>query len=274
MVKPVIVYLDSQDFSRFSPSHADYEKLLPVKSELIKLKHDGLAIFPFSDIHVFENLPKSLEDGSFGLERVGAIVEMCGQDHFSSSIELMEYELKKLASKVRRYGHFRNAVLSPEWFASLDLSSKEMVDYRKLAKAQLKGSALSRNHRRALVREVERSRGSISDHSLVMAGVDDLIGKTPFLESDRSVLVKYLQGKSSQATLNLALMRGVRDLISFSQWVVANWENGSVFVSNLRARNDSTSLSLIKFYDQMRGLIERLNISSTPVLRATLEKTP
>jgi len=77
----LIIYLDSQDFSKFSPSHSDYEKLLPVKNELMKLKMEGVAIFPFSDIHVFENLPKSPEDGPFGLERIRTIVEICGEEH-------------------------------------------------------------------------------------------------------------------------------------------------------------------------------------------------
>jgi len=96
MSDPVVVYLDSQDFSRFCSFHRDYGACNSIKQELLGLKQSGQARFVFSDVHVFENLPVSYENSAPGLERIRAIVELCGHDHLPSSITLVEHELHQL----------------------------------------------------------------------------------------------------------------------------------------------------------------------------------
>jgi len=60
----------------------------------------------------------------------------------------MEFELRQIASKDKKYKRLAGESLSKDWFSDLNLSTKLMVDYRAIVKTQAKNFTLSRNQRR------------------------------------------------------------------------------------------------------------------------------
>jgi hypothetical protein len=75
------VYLDSQDFSRFTDIHPDYAETLPILTELRALKAAGQVRSVYSDIHLFEGLPYDRDAFKPGLARAKVIAELCDKNN-------------------------------------------------------------------------------------------------------------------------------------------------------------------------------------------------
>lgn len=254
MKAPLRVYLDSQDFSRMSPSHPDYKSTLAIKQELLKLSRLGVAQFLFSDIHVFECLPTDPLKSGEGLERMRTIVELCGKNNLPASTSLMVHELRKLSAQDESYRKLGRIELSTDWFPEFEMPLTEAIDWRAICRKQLSETNLPRNQRRALEKKVMASRTSIAKQDLVDAGLQSFLQKFPFRPQDVDSLVDYVKGKKGRETLGQLVKNGLDDLILFSEWLVANWETGQPLVSNLRAVGKGFSRNLEDFYDKMQAL--------------------
>lgn len=252
--RPLTVYLDSQDISRFSPSSGDYESFLPVRNQLLALRDQGAVRFPFSDIHLFECLPTDPRETDWGIERVRTIAEFSAGYNLPNSGSLIEFEVKSLIAKHNRSRS--RPTLSNEWFGDLRLPGDTWDRYRSSIKDHLKdlpGLKLNRKLRRAAMKKVGREVESMSNAEFAAGGLDGLMEVSPFRPTDKGRLLLALRNQGSQAGVTELLRDGLRDIENFAHWMVANWERSKGFVENLRSVSDRVQTVLDDFFAEITG---------------------
>jgi len=227
---PAIVYLDSQDFSRFSPSHGDYEKFRAVMDELLSLKEHGLARFVFSDIHVFESLPTERAAFKPGLERIRAIAMLCGTNNLPSFIDSMEFELRCMVATSQGGP---SPVAPRDWFPELPFPEPSRPGIKAAAK-ELPNLQLNRRARRQLERAFSKGGLGPTPKAQAEASARELMATYPFLKADHPRIVAYFQGVGSWSGVHEAVRNGLRDIVSFSDWLLDNWDRGESLVGALR----------------------------------------
>lgn len=256
MPLPLKVYLDSQDFSRFSANHAEASEYLPIKRALLDLRRRGVAEFVFSDIHVYECLPVDPKHGQEGMARIEAIVELCGQSNLPASGNVVEYELKKLAAA---RGCYRSPVLlSEDWFPEFELGEVSAFDMKAVMKSEIaKQPGISRIQRRMALKNAKKERRRMTLEEANQAGLKDLLAKYPIRKSDVSRILGIIRGTVSHGELIYVIKDGLREITSFCKWAIENWAEGEVFIRNLRDASMNFHTAAIRFYDDMRGLHEK-----------------
>lgn len=253
----ITVYLDSQDFSRFSPHHSDYAEYAPLRRELIELKQRGLARFAFSDVHIWEALPWDYASNEAGLERVRTIAEFCGREHFSSASALVEYELRSLTC-----GY--NEAIWPEWYPYVEF---ERPNRERMANEVISEIAHNRNQRRIARKAMRR----LPETRAAIEIADEIISKYPFMAGGKHALRSYTTHRVGWDAVERALREGLQDIVGFSEWLVANWEHGQRFVAGLRGGNQAFQGALVQLFDKMHMLFQQsrmTNCGTTELLNA------
>lgn len=246
-MQPVIVYLDSQDFSRFSPSHRDYEAALPVKRQLLSLREQGVARFVFSDVLFFEALPTAPKFIGQGLERIRAIAEICGNDHLPSGVTIVEHEFKALAGSTE-------ALDWTEWYPRFEI---ERPNRQAELKEWISNTATNRKHRRTLTKLTNKR----LDPALSKLGAEQLLQKYPLLQSGKSIIQAYFLDESTWPDLKQLILDGLSDIVALSEWLRNNWKHGQSFMESLRAGNKRMQTSLSRYYDDMKSTFEKSSLS-------------
>lgn len=229
--KPPLVYLDSQDFSRFSPSHAEYEKYRAVMRDLLVLKEQGLARFAFSDIHIFESLPANRSAFKPALERMRTIGMICGSNNLPSFFDFMKFELRCMVADV--LGRPRPKAPPSDWFPDLPFPEPSRARYKDAVK-ELVEPRLNRQVRRHLERTLSKRTANPVSMALAETSVTELMARYPFMEADRASIIAYYRGSGSWAMVHNAVKNGLRNIVGFSDWLLDNWEHGERLVRALR----------------------------------------
>lgn len=253
MLVPVTVYLDSQDFSRFSSSHSEYAKYAQVRRELVDLKQRGIARFVFSDVHVWEAMPSDVKTGATGLERIRTIAEFCGGEHLPSASTVVEHELRSLTCGCKE-------AMWPEWYPHFEL---ERPDRGRIACELVLETARNRKQRRMLRKAMQ----SPPDAHIVGSMVDEILSKYPFLRGGRRMLRSYFSHEAEWDAVEQSVRSGLRDIVGFSEWLVANWAYGQRFVAGLREGNQTVQCALVQLFDNMRTLFEQNRMTDSGATR-------
>jgi len=103
MSKPLLIYLDSSDWSNLAAAASegdlrDREKWLDVRTRLLSARDSGRAEFRFSQTIVAEAYPLSVTHEAHGLARARAITELCGKRCLVESNTLARWEIRWLAA--------------------------------------------------------------------------------------------------------------------------------------------------------------------------------
>lgn len=245
-MRPVVVYLDSQDFSRFSPSHPDYEASLPIKQRLLALRDQGAARFVFSDVLFFEALPTEPKFIDQGLERIRTIAEMCGDDHLPSGSTIFEHEMDVLGGS--------SAVLDwTEWYPRFEMERPNI-------KAELDKWVIENSTNRKMRRALSKRISARVEPAFYKTYVDELMQKYPLLRGGRAAIEMFMRDNSTWPQLRRAILEGMRDIVQLSTWLSDNWKYNHNFSDGLRAGNRSTQESLINLYEKMRSTFNQSTI--------------
>lgn len=222
-----------------------------MKAELLELKRQGLAKFPFSDIQIYESLPTDPNNARMGLERIRTIAELAvGQNH-PSAWSLMEHEIRQLVARTNRAK--KMPVCSPEWFYGLApvpnpwerARSEKMIEW-------IEKKGMGRKERLGAISDFEKSFASGKMSKESQAIVEKLQKDFPFLRADRTEILRALVNKTSSSQLDVLLRRGVRDIENFSRWVVENWQLGQVFVNEQRKMGARMLDTTKEYFEQMK----------------------
>jgi len=193
----VSVYLDSQDFSRFSKRHKDYAKFASLKAELLALKQNGHVTFVFSDIHIYEVFPKNHTANEEGLDRIRTIAELCGKQSMPSFVSLIEHEVHAALSKIT--GRAPPA-LSHNWFPDLGIANEPL---------ERENIRRNRKERRFLERQVRKRNSPF---------MVEARNKYPFIK-DSSLFYRYYVHEAEWSDVVKMIENGMQDIKSFVSWI-------------------------------------------------------
>lgn len=240
MARPLVVYLDSQDFSKLSPSHRQHPDFKEIKRNLISLRDQGKARYVFSDVHLFECMPVERSQSHYGLERVRTIAELCGRNSLSSVTTVIEEELAALMGTPQ-------ARTWEEWFPHFHV---EAPNREEINQEVINDLGSNRKLRRAMAKVLRKKGGSRADGEEFARR---FVQEYPFMEGGKTVLRRYIEGRRSWEDVLKALYDGMRDIVPFSEWMVENWEHGQKFVMGLRQGNERAQRTLIDFHMKMKA---------------------
>lgn len=235
------VYLDSQDFSRFSKLNSSHKEYSEIKSDLLSLKKTGHARFIFSDMHIFECFPKSIDARKFGLDRIKIISEFCDSYCRPSTIETIISELRAM---VADQGDNANIQWN-HWFPDIDASVFDQIiaPHNVLSTLQ---APLNRAQRRAerTTRRAARTALSESVHKLF-----------PFRARDREMVLSHLDGSHRLPSLKPIIFAGLDDIVGLAKWLVGNWKHGEALTEIIRGPGSSLLLAMQTFKEEMERSI-------------------
>jgi len=143
----------------------------------------------------------------------------------------------------------------------------EEPDRKQITEDIIAKMASNRSQRRAAAKAL---RGP-SDTHLHQILIDEFLSKYPFLQSGKKVLAAYLARQVGWEEVEDLLRTSLRDIVGFSEWLVANWRHGQAFVGNLRDRNGHFQNALINIYTKMRDLFEHTKLSQEEATRLIKE---
>ena len=96
MNKPLIVYLDSSDYSVFSDDSKRTPEIISIENHILQLRDENKIEIRFSHINVVEAAPTKLEDKLSSLKRLQTIKKFCGHKCLASYVSVLENEIESL----------------------------------------------------------------------------------------------------------------------------------------------------------------------------------
>lgn len=240
---PLIVYLDSQDYSNLSGQSA-------LLAELVELRESDQATYVYSSAIVSECAPLTPSATKFAVERSENISKLCGRNTFISIDRILEREFFSLDSSPPT----RDQVLSinGDWFPSVD-SLLSPLDRRQGFEKVLAEKSLNRNQRRTVRSKAMRGgsfRTSAAQSMLAESQetLVEMIRTYPMKHENASLLLKYIAGIATKAQAEHALLESLRDPHWMMRWFHQHSDNLSFVPSFIRAPSKNV-------HDRMRQSI-------------------
>ena len=95
-MSPLIVYLDSNDYSIFSDESKRTPEIISIENHILQLRDENKIEIRFSHINVIEAAPTKLEDKLSSLKRLQTINKFCGKKCLVSYVSVLENEFESL----------------------------------------------------------------------------------------------------------------------------------------------------------------------------------
>jgi hypothetical protein len=288
MTRPLLIYLDSSDWSQLaaaagSEPFADRKKWLDIRRRLLAARDAGIAEYRFSVVTVQEAYSTERVHHSRGLERARAIDEVCRKHCLLDANTLWREEARRLALGNPPLG--RGIALRDDgaWYPEPDalaarFGAKLLPKMRDLLGQLLKEEVphLRREDRRKVEAVVRRDgtlepwvRERIADPAVAQAVrrmVSESFGlpdETPGLDVMARVLVGEVPPSEADQWLQ-GLMRDLPTCFALN----ATRENDKAIFGGLRAAGTSIAALLAEAADNMRLFISEVGLRSARRSRA------
>lgn len=282
-VRPLQVYLDSSDFSRFADylaGHGKPEHGL-ILDELERLIAADVIECRYTYIHIVEAAPTSDEAVRFAMERAYAIERICGRKTLAPYMNLPLIEAvgawadsrSNVLPRDRSQMHGRSD--NGEWFPSFDVVMMEIADsirsmiddvgraigehepdlvlnrkMRRLLKRKAKPNAVERDFRKQLPANWPAFEQRIR-------------AELPLSDQSSSVWRRFLLGEASVDEVSLAVAKDMSNLGVMMRWLApSGGPNLRTLPSWLRQGGED----LMRGYTQHRGQLNELKQRTTPLL--------
>lgn len=269
---PLLVYLDSSDFSTLSnPGRSNEQEV--VRSQLTGLTESGLVQFVFSGTHLMEMAPLSSTYTPAAAARADLLVELCGRNAVISFDKLVKLELGRLAEPTASTANVVSTTAEwyPEWGNMI--SPVQWVDAIKEVDITSRQHGLNRQQRRQLKKGLFKDgrpkkvtlqfladNGESNDYK-------ELVQRYPMREQDARVLGWYVVGKATAVQANEAFLESLRDPRWMMRWFAEHHGQLSPFVQYLREPAEKLLASVADIADaahQMHKLRDSLGPSYQP----------
>lgn len=222
--KPIVVYLDSSDYSTFTRP-----RLEPVQSQqlaaLRALKKRKEVMFVYSGAHIAEMSPLEAQYASAGVARTALMVELCGRTTMISYDRLMKAELLRLVER----DSIPVDVLDTNggWFPDMGslMSPLDELDILGMMQEEMDKHQMNRKARRILQKNMTKQGGFNSNFEKNIGETLDfteLLKKVPMRKRDAAVLKRYVLGTATRAQADQAFLESLRDPTFMSQWFIHN----------------------------------------------------
>ena len=236
MSKPLIVYLDSSDYSVFSDDSAKTHEISNIENQLLLLRDEGKIEIRFSHINVIEAAPTKPEDILSSSKRLQTIKRICGNKCVASYVLVLEHEIESLSK--HKPNSYQLNILNENgvWFHDFDI--KEFSYLAEDIKQEI-SKLPDRKARRKKEREVFNDDGSVKNASAYLKGSPEsfaieICRKYPILEEDAKLAARSYFNNGSTAKFLQCLSNSLSNLEILSKWYEFSWDEATQLSSFLR----------------------------------------
>lgn len=225
---PLVVYLDSSDYSALSDPRRRTAVLDKVRGELLELAKSPFVVFAFSGAHLSEISPIEAKYAQAATARADLLVELCGRNAFISVDRLINAELARLADPHTLPAQVLSS--NADWFPELDdfISPIEWADTAREIDNAIKERGLNREQRRILKRQLFKSnqpkpvmRGWLADQA-DCGDWTDILRLYPMRPEDAKILGRYMLGHATPEQAEMAFLESLRDPRWMMRWFAAH----------------------------------------------------
>ncbi|MBL8693164.1 MAG: hypothetical protein JNJ88_03630 [Planctomycetes bacterium] len=220
MRKPILVYLDSSDYSHLSDARSG--ERAAIMSQLRDWVRSGAITCVFSAAHISEMAPLEVAHSPAAVDRTRVLVELCGRNALISFDRLASLELASLYKKV---GTSIHAVTSDgTWFPDLKsvVTPVDWLEPLKDLQENLKNQGLNRQERLRIKAALFGKNGPRRTAQGLLLGalrgdaLRPILEVYPMRQEDLEVLAQYCIGLATAEEANNAFLNCLRD----PQWMM------------------------------------------------------
>lgn len=263
MTKPIIIYLDSSDYSVFSDDSAKTQELMNIENQLLQLRDEGKVEIRFSHINIIEAAPIRAEDKLSSSKRFKTIKRICGYKCFSSYVDIVEHEIESIRKQTPRSTQSNINNENGIWFPDL-LDINEFSYLADDIKEEI-SKIPDRKKRRIANRKFFNANGSIKNASVFLKGSADsfseeICSKYPFTQENAKLAAESYFNNGSTANFTCLLSDSLSNLENISKWYEFSWDEATHLSSFLREIGGDLLTSLEKLKDKSTELINNYKL--------------
>ena len=251
MTKPIIVYLDSNDYSVFSDDSIRTPEIIRIENQLLQLRDENKIEIRFSHINVVEAAPTKPEDKLSSSKRLQTIKKFCGYKCLASYVLVVENEIESLRKKKPISSQLNIPNDSGGWFPNLvdldELSYSAEPFKEEISKIP------DRKMRRIAKRKLFNKYGSVKNIGATLKGsaesfAKEICSKYPFTEESAKLAAESYFNNGSTANFAQLLSNSLSNLENISKWYEFSWDEATELSSFLREIGGDllSSLELLK----------------------------
>ena len=253
MSKPLIVYLDSSDYSIFSDDSKRSPEIIKIESQLLKLRDENKIELRFSHINVIEAAPTKPEDKLSSLKRLQTIKKFCGQKCLASYVLILENEIEFLRKQKTISVQFNVLNENGIWFPDF-ADIKEFSCIAEDIKEEI-SKIPDRKKRRIAERKFFNANGSVKNASAFLKGsaesfAENICSKYPILEKDAKLAAESYFRNGSMTKFIQSFSKSLSNLEILSDWYALSWDDATQLSSFLREIGEDLLISLGQLRDK------------------------
>ena len=259
MRSPLIVYLDSNDYSVFSDDSKRTPEIIRVENQLLQLSDENKIEIRFSHINVIEAAPIKTEDRLSSSKRLQTIKKFCGYKCLASYVLVVENEIGFLNNQKPIPNQFNIPNDSGDWFPNLvDLDE---FSYSAESFKEEISKIPDRKKRRIAERKFFNKDGSVKNISAFLKGsaesfAKEICSKYPFTEESAKLAAESYFNNGSTANFARLLSNSLSNLENISKWYEFSWDEATQLSSFLREIGGDLLSSLEQLRDKSTELTD------------------
>lgn len=278
--RPLIVYLDSSDFSVLSDSRQKTEMHMRVEQRLLDWQEAGAIQLRFSYAHVIEAAAVRQTDVRAAGSRLLHIRRLCGKSALVDPFSLFEAEVRAVAQAPQKRSWssvYRDDGYWMPPLGDLDIEFPSLANSMEDALTSITSNRAERRNAKRLFDSAGRLRTAkqLLAHDLGPE-VHSQLDQYPLTAEGRRQVIRFIRGHGSKAQVLEAIESSMIDLGTFAEWYERQWEITAPLSQFLRKIGDDLRQSM---HDARLGVqraheaLHSMGAShkTTPVIQAALE---
>jgi len=244
MSDPILIYLDSSDYSVMSEPRGIRPELMKVRDACREFAVDPRVRFVYSAVHISEMAPLETHYADAAAARADLLVELCARNALIPFTQLYDLELGRLVLREEE----PIVIVSPDgdWFDMPDTDFETLrIDWQKTANSALEdmfeGRRLPRKMRRVAASATRKAQSNARQ------GRGISLEDWPFRPREAKVLMAFAAGGSSKEEVEEALREALRDPANMMRWFRSEKSSRS-FLSNLLRKPASEMMTNMRQY--------------------------
>ncbi len=238
---PILVYLDSSDFSVLSDPRRETNELKEILSQLRAWLASEKIVCCFSGIHLSEMAPLEAGYADAAQRRADLLAELCGRNALISQDRLFANELKFASGIIELQPSVQ--ALSGEWYPEGvgEISPIGQIEMGKQITEVIRELHLNRTDRRKAERKTLKGgkpRANVKTSIVANArsgSLEEILDKYPMRPEDARTLSRYLAGDATSEQASAAFQESLRDPRWMMQWFAQNHAKLTAFLDWTRA---------------------------------------
>ena len=275
----ILVYLDSQDFSRLSDPRVQTGNLPSIREQLLDYASTRKATFVFSSPIISEMAPLSPQYTNHATMRAKFLSNLCRRNTFISIERILEKEFSGIGISPPKL----DDLISPtgDWFPNLD-GIFEPINLASNIRQELKQSHpqnMNRKQRRAANSIAFRGntlRRAAIDHLSGTAdgqSLDEILAMYPMRPRDCEIIYNYILGKASKQQAELAFLESMRDPFWMMQWFTNHSDKMNIVTQWFRQPSRTMLEAMQELVNKCKIIIDMESTLQIPQLQSFVTRS-